>query len=124
MTIEKGEIVSDEDVSKRIGVNVSELQDILESGEIARRTLIDCNLKFIVYVAKAFKGRGVPFTDLVMDGHVGLAKAVERYDPDKGFRFSTYAAWWISQGLTQTIAERYCDTLYILYLFGLCNCIA
>src|SRR5215210_3709234 len=61
----------------------------------ARQRLIEKNLRLVISVAKKYRGMGLPFEDLIQEGNIGLMKAVEKYDPERGFRFSTYATWWI-----------------------------
>jgi RNA polymerase primary sigma factor len=72
----------------------------------ARRTLILANLKLVITIARSFSSYGVPFLDLVEEGNLGLMKAVTRFDPEKGFRFSTYASWWIKQAIVRAIANH------------------
>ncbi len=83
-----------------------ELLNIVEDGFLAREHLIKANTRLVVSVAKRYMGRGVPFLDLIQEGNLGLMKAVEKYDYHRGFRFSTYATWWIRQTITRSIADQ------------------
>ena len=88
------------------------LKDITTQGETARQCLIEANLRLVVNIAKQYLGRGMYFQDLVQEGSRGLIKAVEKYDYKKGFKFSTYATWWINKEISQAIIKQN-STIYI-----------
>ncbi len=83
-----------------------ELEQQIADGELAREHLIKANTRLVVSIAKRYIGRGVPFLDLIQEGNLGLMKAVEKYEYRRGFRFSTYATWWIRQTITRAIADQ------------------
>jgi len=83
-----------------------ELECLVNDGLLAREHLIKANTRLVVSIAKRYIGRGVPFLDLIQEGNLGLMKAVEKYEYQRGFRFSTYATWWIRQTITRAIADQ------------------
>ena len=95
---EKGEIVLDEN-------EMANLNDIVEDGQDAKDTLIQCNLKLVMKIAHYYLHRGMDYEDLVQEGNLGLMKAADKFDYTKGFKFSTYATWWIRQAITRAIAD-------------------
>src|SRR5207247_8342823 len=84
----------------------SNLERQIAEGERARRAFIESNLRLVVSIARRYQGFGLPLLDLIQDGNVGLLRAVEKYDWRRGFKFSTYATWWIRQGITRGLADR------------------
>lgn len=89
---------------------VVDLFQVLKVGdrtsESARKRLVECNLRLVISIAKKFKGHNIPLEDMIQEGNLGLLKAIERFDYTKGFRFSTYATWWIKQAIGQHVLKR------------------
>ena len=96
----------DEKEAKELRDEIKSLQKDLDAGDEAKKRLAEANLRLVVSIAKRYVGRGMLFLDLIQEGNLGLIKAVEKFDCRKGFKFSTYATWWIRQAITRAIADQ------------------
>ena len=103
---ELGRMPTKAEVSAAAGFTEAQLDHRLHQCRSAKRRMISSNLRLVVSIAKRYLNRGVPFLDLIQEGALGLNRATEKFDPDKGYKFSTYAYWWIRQGITRTIANQ------------------
>ncbi|MEQ9671587.1 RNA polymerase sigma factor, RpoD/SigA family [Coleofasciculus sp. G2-EDA-02] len=102
---ELGRKPTNAELAQALNLTERQLENRLYRGQISKRKMIRSNLRLVVSIAKRYLNRGVPFLDLIQEGALGLNRAAEKFDPAKGYKFSTYAYWWIRQAITRTIAN-------------------
>jgi len=106
MKEELGRVPYDAEIALQLDIPEEQVALLVERGKAAKKALVRANMRLVFHMAKYYRFRGLSYPDLVQEGTFGLMKAVDRYDPDRGFRFSTYASWWIKQSVSRAIAEK------------------
>lgn len=103
---ELGHVPSLDQLSKKLNISVEEIRRIKKDASLGSNKLITSNLRLVVSIAKKYKEKGLSFDDLIQEGNLGLMRAVEKFDPGKGYKFSTYATWWIRQAISRGLSIK------------------
>lgn len=110
----QGSVPTHDEWAAALGVKTQELLADLDAAKRAKRAMISANLRLVVSVAKRYRCKGIAFPDLIQEGTFGLVRASEKFDPELGFKFSTYATWWIKQSIMNGIGEHV-NRAFVLY---------